>query len=175
MTALTPPKGAEGDLSKYREFCSFRCGWNSPLPGAVPLALYRHSFPRDRVNPAGLRDLPPLTLEGPVSKKGHIFLEMKDSLVFHDSARLFRSIHGKEIPGPEENSFIEWQGLLLSPSGFPYASFPCVETKEKDSGTVKFNYRTWQLGLYKIRLDEKRHWWENFTWSCLWLVRKSAS
>jgi len=171
MTALSPPKGAEGDLQKFRETCSFQKGWLSPLPLAVPLKLFSLSFPRDRVDPQSLKELPPLSLSGPASRNGNMILEMKEMSQFHEEGRLFRMIHGKKVPEAAEESFIGWDGLLLAPSGSYSSQDEGIENREE----VKFHFRTWQLGLYKIRYNEKRLWWEDFSWSCLWKVRKPSS
>ncbi len=171
MTALAPPKGADGDLNKFREHSSHHRGWNAPLPAAVPLSLYSLPFPRDRVNPSVLRELPPLTLTGPVLRKGHLILEMEDAGAFEKPEELFRSIHGKEAPTAVEGSFINWKGLLLAPD---YTSF-VQEFLPDDIENIRFHYRTWQLGLYKIRLDRTRLWWEDFSWTCLWQVRKAGT
>jgi hypothetical protein len=162
MTALSPLKGADGDLKRFQLSCTEEFGWHSPLPLMVPLALWSASFPRDRVNTKGLRSLPPLKLSGPVIKKDHIILQMKDAGVF-DNELMFREIHGKNIPPLENNSFINWEGLLLHPSGIKNNS-----VIEENS----FQFRSWQLGLYKLRYDERRNWWEDFSCSCLWKVRK---
>lgn len=162
MTTLSPLKGADGDLKRFLLSCTKDFGWHSPLPLMVPLALWSASFPRDRVDTNGLRSLPPLELSGPIIKEDHIILQMMDGAVF-DSELMFREIHGKKIPPLEKKSFINWEGLLLDPSGIKNNS----DIQEKS-----FQFRSWQLGLYKLRYDEKRDWWEDFSYSCLWKVRK---
>lgn len=162
MTALSPLKGADGDLKRFQLSCTEDFGWHSPLPLMVPMALWSASFPRDRVDTRGLRSLPSLELSGPIIKEDKIILQMMNAKVF-DNKLMFREINGKNIPPNENMSFINWEGLLLDASGKKHSS-PMQE--------YSFQFRSWQLGLYKLRYDDKRNWWEDFSYSCLWKVRK---
>lgn len=173
LTAISPAKGSEGDLKKFLISCTNDFGWHSPLPLLVPLYLWRESFPRDRVNKKELRALPPLDLTGPVIYKNNIFLEMKDSGRF-DSSLMFREIHGKSVPPKEITTFINWKGLLLNTS-LQTQEIPVSQNMQKIQNMgINFHFRSWQLGLYKIRYDETRQWWQDLTVTPLWKVRKPS-
>lgn len=170
MTALSPEKGADGDLKRFQISCTEDFGWHSPLPLMVPLALWSASFPRDRVSSAELKTLPPLELTGPVFKEDHIILQMKDREEFENSV-MFREIHGKNIPPQEKISFINWEGLLLQPGKIETVSQ--FQTRNQPIEKI-FQFRRWQLGLYKLRYDETRNWWEDLHITSLWKVRKPS-
>ncbi|MDA3957009.1 hypothetical protein [Oceanispirochaeta sp.] len=171
ITALAPAKGAEGDLQKFQAGSAKKCAWYSPLPLIIPIHTFEASFPRDRVNPSGLKGMPPLILAGPVRENENIILKLKEAEGFNHHQTYLREIHGKQIPRVSDKTFIDWQGLLLNPGKLSFADSVAPENTE----SVQFNFRNWQIGLYKIRYDETRLWWENFRCSCLWQVRKPAS
>jgi hypothetical protein len=170
ISALAPAKGAEGELQKFRERVSKTSAWYSPLPLIIPIHTFDAPFPRDRVNPSGLRLLPPLSLEGPVVENDNIILEFKGVEALYDSQTYLRVIHEKQIPPVSKTQFSDWKGLLLNPCGlhFPETSVP------GEVESVSFQFRSWQMGLYKIRFDENRRWWEDFKCTCLWQVRKPS-
>ena len=58
LTAIIPPEGGDGELKNYQCSCASDFGWHSPLPLMVPLYSWKESFPRDRVDPTGLKKLP---------------------------------------------------------------------------------------------------------------------
>lgn len=171
MTALAPAKGGDGEINRYREKMVLDSGWYSPLSVLIPLNLYKTSFPRDRVDPEGLNKLPALILKGPETQNGHIILQLTEDVFYSDYDSMFREIHGKRIPEADKSSFINWKGLLLNPRDLNFGK----SGSQNNTSEIVFQLKRWQLGLYRIRYDEKRQWWENFSYSCLWVVRKPAS
>ncbi|MDC7235022.1 MAG: hypothetical protein PQJ58_17450 [Spirochaetales bacterium] len=175
MTAISPARGAEGELKQFISSCSRKNGWHSPLPLLVPLELYASPFPRDRVDKTGLKALPPLELTGPVRDREYVILRSSgfDSMA---PESLYREIHGKTIPPRLKDSFINWEGMLLSPftSSLPETRSSNGET-EPSYANRTFRFPGWQLGLYKLTYNKDRKWWEDISCSCLWTVRKPAA
>ena len=175
LTAIIPPEGGDGELKNYQCSCASDFGWHSPLPLMVPLYSWKESFPRDRVDPTGLKNCPSLKLSGPVLSGGHIILRLEESGSYSAEA-LFREIHGKSVPQREENSFLNWKGLLLNPEdpGSGYSLTPDESFMGGTNMKRQFDFRIWQLALYRLRYDPKRLWWEDCSVSLLWKVRKSS-
>ncbi|MDC7239815.1 MAG: hypothetical protein PQJ50_05580 [Spirochaetales bacterium] len=173
LCGIIPPEGGEGELKKYHSDCSGRLGWHSPLPLMIPLFLFNKSFPRDRVDPQGLKASPPLVLKGPVSDKGNIILSL-DQADAYSQDLIFREIHGKQIPPPEDENFLNWKGVLLSPADLPGAAPIPSAPIDRPKDLKCFSFRTWQLALYRLKYDRNRTWWQDLSLSLLWKVRKSS-
>ncbi len=153
MTALSPSAGWRVNQN---------CG-PSPLPGLIPLSFFEQSFPRDRVDLKALSRLLPLELTGP-EKEGH-FLILTSAFPEDFPPAHTRAVHGFERPepvqppfpfSPEKGKMILGFGHIPGNSGLKPLSIKLAACS---------------IGLYKVRINPERLWWEDFKLQELWKIR----
>ena len=167
LIALSPLQGAEGELKHY---IKSNPQWRSALSLIIPIHSFRESFPKDRIDPAKLKILPPLILSGPVERNGDTVLKL-ESQPAPSPESYSRMIHGKELPPLTENGPFSWNGLLLNPAGLTL--IPGEDNSANEP--CRFQFERWQIGMYRILYNEKRQWWEDVRIRCLWKIRKGRS
>ncbi len=154
MTALSP-------LSLEKVLAN----WGpSPLPGLLPLSFFDHSFPRDRVDLQVLAGMLPLSLKGPEREGAFLILEP-------ECTGNFPCAHTRDVPGSKRPE-------AMAPSLLPFSMRKGMILglcDAKDFPPLNIKFSACFVGLYRLRMNPQRAWWEDFGFEELWKLRVPRS